>query len=259
MDSLARRPERVALGAVFIGAALVVAKLIVGVVTGSLGILSEAVHSVLDLAASILTLGAVRPARKRADREHPYGHGRAENVAAFAEGILLMITAAGIAFEAIHRLAAGGVSVNPAAYAFALLIATLVIEAGRAFVLRRVGRLASSDALLADASNRISDVVATVGVLVGLAGVRMGLTWADSVAALLVAVIIARAAAQLAWRSADILIDRAAAGAERQLRAAIQGVNGVREVRSVRVRPSRPHLIRCASPPPPPTLSRDSP
>src|SRR5260370_33092939 len=115
MDSLARRPERVALGAVFIGAALVVAKLIVGVLTGSLGILSEAVHSLLDLAASIFTLVAVRTARKPADREHPYGHGRAENVAAFAEGILLMITAAGIAIEAIHRLAARGAWVNPAA------------------------------------------------------------------------------------------------------------------------------------------------
>src|SRR5258708_40075523 len=186
MDSLARRPERVALGAVFIGAALVVAKLIVGVLTGSLGILSEAVHSLPALAASIFTLVAVRTARKPAARAHPYGPGRAENVAAFAEGILLMITAAGIAFEAIHRLAAGGVSVNPAAYAFALLIATLVIEAGRAFVLRRVGRLASSDALLADATNRISDVVATVRALARVARLRMCPTWAHSVAGPLV-------------------------------------------------------------------------
>src|ERR1700688_758095 len=247
MKALGRRPELVALASVFVGVALAAGKLVVGLLTGSLGILSEAAHSLLDLAASIFTLVAVRTARKPADREHPYGHGRAENVAAFAEGILLLITAAGIAFEAIRRLAAGGVSVNPAGYAFALLITTLVIEGGRAFVLRRVGRLASSDALLADATNRISDVLATVGVLVGLVGVRMGLTWADSVAALLVAVIIARAAAQLAWRSADILIDRAAVGAERQLRAAIQGVSGVREVRSVRVRRSGPNLIGDAS------------
>src|ERR1700730_2090329 len=136
MESLARRPERVALGAVFIGTALVVAKLIVGVLTGSLGILSEAVHSLFDLAASIFTLVAVRTARKPADREHPYGHGRAENLAAFAEGILLLITSVGIAFEAVRRLAAGGPTVNPAIYAFALLIATLLIEAGRGVVLR---------------------------------------------------------------------------------------------------------------------------
>jgi cation diffusion facilitator family transporter len=245
--SLARRPELVALGSVFIGIVLVVAKLIVGLLTGSLGILSEAVHSMFDLAASTFTLFAIRTARKPADKEHPYGHGRAENLAAFAEGMLLMLTAIGIGYEAIHRLSTGGVSVNPAGYAFALLFGTLLIEGGRAFVLRWVGRLASSEAMLADATDRLADVVATVGVLVGLVGVRMGYSWADSVAALLVAGIIFRAAARVAWRSGDILIDRSAAGAEKQLRAAIQGVNGVREVRSVRVRRSGPNLIGDAS------------
>lgn len=243
MKALGRRPELVALVSVFIGATLVVGKLVVGLLTGSLGIISEAVHSLLDLAASGFTLVAVRTARKPADTEHPYGHGRAENLAAFAEGVLLMITAAGVAFEAVHRLTMGGAAVNAAGYAFALLIATLLIELGRAAVLRRVGRDAGSDALQADATNRWSDVLATVGVLAGLIGVRMGFAWADSVAALLVAVIIARAAGLLAWRSGDILIDRAPAGAERKLRAAIEGVSGVREVRSVRVRRSGPKLL----------------
>jgi cation diffusion facilitator family transporter len=247
MKSLARRPERVALGSVFIGVALVLGKLVVGLLTGSLGILSEAVHSTFDLAASTFTLFAVRTARKPADKEHPYGHGRAENLAAFAEGILLLITAAGIAFEAIHRLTAGGHPVNPAGYAFALLFATLLIEAGRAVVLRRVGRLASSEAMLADATDRLADVLATVAVVAGLVGVRMGVSEADSVAALLVAGIILRAAGMLAWRSGDILIDRSATGAERQLRAAIESVTGVREVRSVRVRRSGPSLIGDAS------------
>lgn len=243
MESLARRPERVMLGSVFIGVALVLGKLVVGLLTGSLGILSEAVHSIFDLAASTFTLVAVRTARKPADREHPYGHGRAENLAAFTEGALLMITAIGIAFEAIRRLTAGGPVVNPAAYAFALLIGTLLIESGRAVVLRRVGRLAFSEAMLADATDRVADVLATIGVLAGLVGIRMGFAWADSAAALLVAGIIFRAAARVAWRSGDILIDRAAGDAEKQLRAAIGGVDGVREVRSVRVRRSGPILI----------------
>jgi cation diffusion facilitator family transporter len=247
VKGLGRRPELVALGSVVIGVAIVAGKLIVGLLTGSLGIISEAVHSLLDLAASVFTLFAVRTARKPADMEHPYGHGRAENLAAFAEGVLLLITAAGIAFEAIRRLIAGGGAVNAAGYAFGLLIATLLIELGRAAVLRRVGREAGSDALQADATNRWSDVLATAGVLAGLAGVRMGVVWADSAAALLVAVIIARAAAQLAWRSGDILIDRAPAGAERKLRSAIEGVDGVREVRSVRVRRSGPRLLGDAS------------
>ncbi|MEO8743937.1 MAG: cation diffusion facilitator family transporter [Candidatus Dormiibacterota bacterium] len=244
---LGRRPELVALASVMVGVVLVVAKLVVGLLTGSLGILSEAVHSILDLAASMFTLFAVRTARKPADKEHPYGHGRTENLAAFAEGVLLLITAVGIAYEAARRLLTGGATVDPAGYAFALLIATLLIEAGRAGILRRVGILASSEALLADSTNRLSDVLATAGVLVGLAGVRFGFAWADSVAALLVAVIIARAAGQLAWNSGDILIDRAAAGAERQLRSAIQEVPGVREVRAVRVRRSGPNLIGDAS------------
>ncbi|HKV88737.1 MAG TPA: cation diffusion facilitator family transporter [Candidatus Dormibacteraeota bacterium] len=247
MRSLERRPELVALGSVGIGVALVVGKLVVGLLTGSLGILSEAAHSFLDLAASTFTLLAVRTSRKPADSEHPYGHGRTENLAAFAEGILLLITAFGIAFEAVRRLIVGGSAVNPAGYAFVLLVATLMIEAGRAGVLRRVGRLADSEALLADATNRLADVLATLGVMAGLVGVRMGLTWADSVAALFVAGIVARAAGLLVWRSGDILIDRAPAGAEKQLRAAIQGVSGVREVRSVRVRRSGPALIGDAS------------
>src|SRR5213078_2463569 len=96
-------------------------------------------------------------------------------------------------------------------------------------------------------TNRLADVLATLGVIAGLIGVRMGFSWADSVAALVVAAIVARAAGLLAWRSGDILIDRAPAGDEGQLREAIEGVDGVREVRSVRVRRSGPNLIGDAS------------
>ena len=237
----------VALVSVFIGVAIVLGKIVVGLLTGSLGILSEAAHSVMDLIASTFALVAVSAARKPADSEHPYGHGRAENLAAFGTGVLLMITAAGIAFEALRRLVLGGHAVNPAGYAFVLLIATLGIESGRAVVLRRVARIADSEALRADATDRLADVFAIVAVLVGLVGVRMGFVWADSAAALLVAVLIARSAGQVVWRSGDILIDRAPAGAEKQLRAAIQGVSGVREVRSVRVRKSGPSLLGDAS------------
>jgi len=244
---LERRPELVALGSVGIGAGLVVAKLVVGLLTGSLGILSEAGHSLFDLAASIFTLFAVRTSRKPADPEHPYGHGRTENLAAFAEGMLLVIIALVIAFEAVRRLIVGGPPVDPTGYAFALLVGTIVIESGRAVVMRRIGRAISSDAMLADATDRLADVLANMGVLVGLVGVRLGLVWADAAAALVVAIVILRAAGLLTWRSGDILIDRAPAGAEEKLRDAIQGVDGVREVRSVRVRRSGPNLIGDAS------------
>src|SRR5207248_5248627 len=241
--TLERRPELVALASVAIGVALVVAKLVVGLLTGSLGILSEAAHSLFDLAASIFTLFAVRTSRKPADKEHPYGHGRAENLAAFAEGILLLVIAIVVGFEAIRRLVGGGAPVDPTGYAFALLIGTILIESVRAVIMRRVGRAVSSDAMLADSVDRIADVLANLGVLVGLVGVRMGLVWADAVAALVVALIIVRAAGMLSWRSGDILIDRAPAGAEEMLRRALLDVDGVREVRSVRVRRSGPNLI----------------
>ena len=238
-----RRPEQVALASVGVGVALVAGKVVVGLLTGSLGILSEAVHSLLDLAASIFTLVAVRTSRKPADSEHPYGHGRAENLAAFAEGVILIVTAAGIAFEALRRLTGSVAAVDAAWYAFALLVVTLLVETGRAAILRAVGRASDSAALQADATNRLSDVLSSVAVLAGLVGVRMGFAWADSLAALLVAAIIARAAFGLIWRSGDILIDRAPAGAEEKLREAIMRVNGVREVRSVRLRRSGPNLL----------------
>ena len=247
MKQVGRRPELVALASVGVGVGLVVAKLVVGLLTGSLGILSEAGHSLFDLAASIFTLFAVRTARKPADREHPYGHGRTENLAAFAEGVLLVIIALAIGFEAIRRFVAGGPPVNPTGYAFVLLVGTIFIESGRAVVMRRVGRAVSSDAMLADSTDRLADVIANIGVLVGLLGVRAGLVWADAAAALLVAIVIIRAAGLLTWRSGDILIDRAPSGAEEKLRSAIRNVNGVREVRSVRVRRSGPDLIGDAS------------
>src|SRR5262252_7586841 len=126
MGSLGRRPVVVAVASVVVGVLLVAGKLVVG-------------------------LAAVRTARKPADSEHPYGHGRAENLAAFAEGIILVITAGGIAVEAVHRLIVPGHDVDPAWYAFALLAGTIVIESVRAAILRSVGRAAESAALEADA------------------------------------------------------------------------------------------------------------
>jgi len=231
------------MASVAIGVLLVAGKLIVGLLTGSLGILSEAVHSFLDLTASTFTLLAVRTSRKPPDKEHPYGHGRTENLAAFAEGVILVLTALGIAAEAIHRLMTGGHQVDATWYAFALIAATIVIETARGLVLRWVGRAADSAALQADATDRLADVLSSIAVLAGLAGVRAGVWWADAAAALLVSVIIMRAAGILIWRSGDILIDRAPVGAEEKLRLAIARVTGVREVRSVRVRRSGPQLL----------------
>ena len=238
-----RRAQIVAAASLAIGFGLFGAKLGVGFATGSLGVLSEAAHSALDLAASAFAFLAVRAAQKPPDREHPYGHGRTENLAAFAEGLLLLVTAAGIFYAAVSRLASGSSPVVVTGYALGLMVASVAIESGRAGVLAAVGRAARSHALQADSKNRITDVLSSGGVLLGLVGVRFGYRWADAAAAVVVAVVVAYAASRLIWRSGDILIDRAPAGAEDDLRRTLGGVAGVRQVRSVRVRRSGPRLL----------------
>jgi len=240
---LVTRPQAVAAGSLLIGFVLLCAKLVVGVLTGSLGVISEAAHSGFDLAASGFALFAVRTAAKPADREHPYGHGRAENLAAFGEGLVLLLTALWIAYEALRRLLGQPARVDPASYALGLMVASMVVEAGRAAVLRSVGRSSGSSALEADAENRVADVLSSFGVLAGLIGVRLGYVEADAIAALVVAALIARAAVRVSWRAGDILMDRAPTGVEDELRRAIGAVDGVREVRAVRVRRSGAHLL----------------
>ena len=239
----ARRALAVAAGSLAVGAVLTVAKLAVGLLTGSLGVLSEAVHSGLDLAVSGFVLVAVRTAGKPADEEHHYGHGRAENLAAYTEGLILLGAAAGIAIEAIRRLVLHAEAVNAASYAVGLVAVVMVVEGIRALVLRSVGRRAASAALVADSQERLADILAGGAVLVGLFGARLGYPAADSVAGLAVAGFIALNAGRLLIRSGDELMDRAPVGAAAELRSAIASVKGVRDIRSLRIRRSGARLI----------------
>jgi cation diffusion facilitator family transporter len=247
--------QLVATGSLVIDCMLVVAKLTTGLLTGSLALVSEAAHSGLDLVASAFALFAIRASHKPADPEHPYGHGRTENLAAFGEGVILLVTAVVIGYEGVRRLLGEPVHVDPALYAIVLVGGTMVLEIVRFTVLRWAARKWDSPALAGSAQNRLADIFSSAGVLAGLVGVRLGYTWADAVAALVVALVIARAAGFLAWRSGDILIDRAPRGVEASLRDAIGGVPGVREVRSVRVRRSGPRMLGDARVAARPTLS----
>jgi len=235
--------QRVAVASLTVDACRLLAKLTTAVLTGSLGMLSESVHTGLDLVASGFALLAIRAARKPADSEHPYGHGRAENLAALGEGMILLIAAAGIAYEGVRRLLGAPVEVDPALYAIGLMAGTIVLELGRATALRWAARAFGSPALAAAAQNRQADVLSSAGVLAGLIGVRLGVAWADVAAALFVALLIARAAVLLGYRSADILIDRAPTGVEDALRHTITGVPGVRSVGAVRVRRSGGRML----------------
>jgi cation diffusion facilitator family transporter len=248
-------PNRVALGSLAIDCCLLLAKLATGLLTGSLGVLGEAAHTALDLVASGFAVFAIRAARKPADREHPYGHGRAENLASLGEGVVLLVASAGIAFEGGRRLLGESASVDPALYAMALMAATIVLEGVRATVLLRTARAWNSPALSAGAQNRLADVLTSAGVLAGLIGVRLGFGWADAAAALLVAAVVARAATMLLYRSSDILIDRAPAGVEEAVRRTIGEVPGVRRVGAVRVRRSGGRMLGDARLSARPTLS----
>lgn len=203
-------PQRTALTSVLAAAALVAIKLVVGLVSHSLGVLAEAIHSGTDLAAALLTFFAVRVALRPADREHPYGHGKAEHLSALGEGIILIVASMAIAVESVVRIAGHAPQVQARWYTFAVLAAVIAIDASRSFSSRRAAHRHGSAALSANALHFTLDLVGSVAVVVGLVLVRSGYPEADSVAALLVACLTLFSATRLMNRSVHALMDRVA-------------------------------------------------
>jgi cation diffusion facilitator family transporter len=226
-------------------------KLAVGLMTGSLGILAEAAHSGLDLAAAVMTLIAVRVAAKPADRDHLYGHGKVENLSALFETLLLLVTCAWIVFEAMHRLRTGDVVVEVTAWSFVVMLTSIVVDISRSRILYRAAKKHNSQALEADALHFSTDVYSSVVVLVGLASVLVSrlnprlsfLKYADAVAAILVAVICLYVIFELGMRSIYALIDSAPAGMESAVVAAAEAVPGVVNCHRVRIRASGPQTF----------------
>jgi cation diffusion facilitator family transporter len=232
---VARRTALFSLGAAL---ALVAVKLLVGFLTGSLGILAEAVHSGVDAGAALLTLYAVGVADRPPDHEHPYGHGKAQNLSALAEAAILVVAAAWIAITAILRLGGDGGQVRATWYAAAMLVFVLVIDAARATTSARVARSVGSAALGANAVHFAADFAGTLAVMAGLGLTALGHPHADAIAALFVACLVVLGAVRLAGSNVNALMDSAPAGAEANLRAVIASMPGVTEVRSLRVRSS---------------------
>lgn len=241
-EALAHHPERAALASSVIDLSLMLAKLLVGLLIGSLALISDAVHSALDLTASLLLYLAVRAARLPPDQEHPYGHGRAENLAAYTTGMLLVLAAIGIAFEAVQRFRNPAL-VDAAPYAVGFLLGALFLEVARTVIFRRLARVTGSPALQALGTDKAADLLSVAAVLVGLTAVRAGLQQADGAAALVVATLIFWAAIRLLRQAGAVLMDRAAVAASRQVMEAAGSVAGVREVRSARVRQAGSELI----------------
>jgi cation diffusion facilitator family transporter len=229
--------ERVALSSVGASAALTIAKGVVGLSTGSLAILSEAAHSLLDFAATVMTYFAVRIADKPADAEHHYGHGKVENLSALAETALLFVLSGVVAWEAVQRLLSGhGHVVEATAAAFAITLASIAIDFLRARVLSRLAATTSSPALEADALHFSSDMWSSAAVLAGLTGIRFGYDWADSAAALVVALFVCLAGWRLVRRTIDTLTDTAPEGVAERISAAARRIRNVVSVERVRAR-----------------------
>jgi cation diffusion facilitator family transporter len=236
--------EKVALGSLVASGGLTVAKAVVGLLTGSLAILSEAAHSLLDFVATLMTYFAVRMSGKPADEEHHYGHGKIESVSALAETALLFLLSGIVMWEAAQRLYGGhGQAVEATFWAFGVIVVSIVVDFFRARLLYRVATETSSQALEADALHFGSDMWSSAAVLIGLVAVALGYPWADSVAALVVAVFICVAGWRLGKRTIDALTDAAPAGAADRITAIARRVKGVVAVERVRVRPVGPTLF----------------
>jgi cation diffusion facilitator family transporter len=231
-------PERTARLSVVAAVVLVAVKLATGLATGSLGLIAEAAHSGTDLVAALLTLFAVRVAGRPPDRDHPYGHGKAEHLAALAEAAFLALASAFIAAQASRRLIDGAApgDVDAAWYALVVLGLVIAIDITRATASRRAAREYHSAALASNALHFAGDLLGSVAVLIGLICVRAGVPEGDAIAALVVAALVIIAAARLARTNIEVLMDRTPEAAERAAREAIARDEPSIEVKRLRVR-----------------------
>jgi cation diffusion facilitator family transporter len=246
-----REKQSVAFRSLLAAVGLTAFKIVVGVATGSLGILAEAAHSGLDLVASGMTLVAVRLSGRPADRTHLYGHGKIENLSALAETLLLLATCAWIAREAVRRLVFHRVIVDITVWSFLVMAVSIAIDFSRSRALARTAHKYRSQALEADALHFRTDIWSSSVVILGLLAVKAGgwfpplefLRYADAVAALGVSALVVWVSARLGRRTVDALMDTAPAGMEERITAAVEAVAGVRNCHNIRIRSSGPVLF----------------
>lgn len=231
------RQQRTALASVVAAAALVALKLVVGLLAHSLGLVAEAAHSATDVVAGLLTFFAVGVAARPADREHPFGHGKAEHLSALGESAALVAASVLIAVESILRLSSGSAQrVNASWYVLAVVVLVIAVDAARALVSRRAARRERSPALAANALHFTLDMVGSGAVLMGLILVRAGYPGADSVAALLVAALVLFSAGRLMRGSVRVLMDSAPDAAQATAREAIESIQETVSLRRLRMR-----------------------
>jgi len=211
-------------------------KLVIGIMTGSLGILSEALHSGLDLIAAIITYFSVRISDKPADRKHPFGHGKIENFSAMVETFLLVITCIWIIYEAIQRLVTGNTHIEVSYWSYIVIIASIVIDVSRSRALGRVAKKYNSQALEADALHFSTDIWSSLVVLAGLICANFGIYAADSVAALGVAIIVLTVSFRLGKKAVNALLDSSPASIHEEISILLQSIPEVKSFHDLKVR-----------------------
>ena len=244
-ESMRQEKRAVAGNSVLVALVITALKIVVGVATRSLGILSEAAHSALDLIAALVTFFSVHVSDKPADADHQYGHGKVESFSAFIETGLLLVTCAWIVYEACERLFFHTVEIQPSLYAFAVMFLSIAADIWRSRALGKMARKYDSQALEADALHFSTDIWSSAVVILGLVLVWAGRTYgakgllrADPVAALFVAGVVVTVSWRLARRTMDALLDAAPAGVRNRILDRIETVDGVLEVDRVRIRKS---------------------
>ncbi|HEX2975020.1 MAG TPA: cation diffusion facilitator family transporter [Bacteroidales bacterium] len=228
--------KRVAFLSVLAAVFLTSFKFFIGIVTGSLGILSEALHSGIDLIAAVITFLSVRVSDKPADFDHNYGHGKIENISALAETILLLVTCFWIILEAYRRLASGHTHIDVTVWSYVVVISSIIIDFSRSRALYRVARKHNSQALEADALHFSTDIWSSVVVLLGLICANFGLYIADPVAALGVAIVVLTVSYRLGKRAVDVLLDKAPPDIVRKVRQMLDSYPEVIHFHSLKVR-----------------------
>jgi cation diffusion facilitator family transporter len=227
---------RVAAISIFASASMAAAKFAVGIAIGSLALISEALHSSVDVVATVVTWLVVRVSDRPADDEHHFGHGKFESLSALGVIAMLYVLAGGILVEAWSRLSEGAPPPTLSAIPFVVLVIDIIVNFWRARALHRTARDTKSQALAADALHFASDVLGSFAVMIGLGLSALGYAWGDTAAAIGVAVMISVLGLRLGRSTVETLLDRAPEGVSEQADAAIRAVPGVVDVERLRVR-----------------------
>jgi len=251
LQTAQKEKQGAALSSVAAAVGLTTFKIIVGLATGSLGILAEAAHSALDLVAALVTLFAVRFSGKPADQDHLYGHGKIENLSALFETLLLLVTCIWIIYEAVQRLFFRRVEIEVSIWAFLVMLVSIVIDYSRSRILYKAANKHHSQALEADALHFSTDIWSSSVVIFGLLLVKVSewfpalsfLKQADAIAATAVAGIVIYVSVQLGKRTLFGLLDAAPKGMVEKIQAVVEGQAGVIDCHNIRVRYSGPQIF----------------